>query len=140
MEINDIPVARVAEMQSIGQSFAIGEQGETVEVWDYFAENINDFATAKTLVDHFVENPALLISHEVDFHGLFVRAKLTLKRQQIAYAQAQAIIAAAREKSRGVRGVLKSFLGFTSALRSALAENPTPVVIGMGLAAMYGLR
>ena len=27
-----------------------------------------------------------------------------------------------------------------AALRSALAENPTPVVIGMGLAAMYGLR
>ncbi len=135
-----MPAAQVAEMETAGSSVAFGDQGATVEVWEYFAENIDDFATAKTIVDHFVENPRLLDSREMDFHGLFVRAKLTIKRQQIAYAQAQAAIAAAREQSRGVRGVLKSFMAFTDALRAALARNPSPIVIGMGFGLLYWFR
>lgn len=141
METNHvIPAAQVAVMEAAGSSVAIGDQGETVEVWEYFAENIDDFATAKTIVDHFVENPKLLDSREMDLHGLFVRAKLTIKRQQIAYAQAQATIAAAREQSRGVRGVLKSFKAFNAALRSSLATNPTPIVIGLGFGLLYWFR
>jgi hypothetical protein len=155
METNHvIPAAQVAEMEAAGSSVAIGEQGETVEVWEYFAENINDFATAKTIVDHFVDNPRLLDSRETDLHGLFVRAKLTIKRQQIAYAQAQAAIAeeqaaiekaraaiaTAREQSRGVRGVLKSFKAFNAGLRTSLAADATPIAIGMGFALLYWFR
>lgn len=138
--ITAIPAAQVVEMESAGSSVALGDQGETVEVWEYFAENINDFATAKTIVDHFAENPRLLESAEYDHHGLFVRAKLTIKRQQIAYAQAQAAITTARAQSRSVRGVVKSFVDFISALRSAIAENPTPVLIGLGVAVSMWFR
>ncbi|CAD5366600.1 conserved hypothetical protein [Rubrivivax sp. A210] len=140
MSTNVIPAAQVAEMEATGQSVAIGDKGETVEVWEYFAENIDDFATAKTIVDHFAENPKLLHSDELDLHGLFVRAKLTIKRQHIAYARAQAAIDQAREKSRGLRGVRKSFAAFVASVRSAVASNPTPVVLAVGLVASYWLR
>lgn len=140
METNELPAGQAVEMEAAASSVAIGEQGETVEVWEYFAENIDDFATAKTIVEHFAENPRLLDSREMDLHGLFVRAKLTIKRQQIAYAKAQAAIASAREQSRSVRGVLKSFMDFTTAVRVAVVANPTPIVIGLGFALLYWFR
>ena len=135
-----IPMALVAELEPNGQSIAIGEQGETVEVWEYFAENINDFATAKTIVDHFAENPKLLDSNELDLHGLFVRAKLTIKRQQIAYAKAQAALEEARAHKRTARGVLKSFWGFTTSLWQAVETNPTPAAIAAAFALLWYLR
>lgn len=140
MNAHVIPAAQAAEMQFSNSSVALGDHGETVEVWEYFAEHIDDFATAKTIVDHFVENPMMLDDRERDLHGLFVRAKLTIKRQQIAYAQAQAAIETARQQSRGVRGVEKSFVEFTAALRAALASNPSPVIIGLGFGLLYWFR
>jgi len=140
MANNVTPESRAADMDTSGQPADTGAPGQTIEVWEYFAENIDEFATAKTIVDHFVENPGLLDSREVDLHGLFVRAKLTIKRQQIAYAQAQAAITAAREQSRSVRGVVKSFLGFASSLRAAFAANPALIVMVVGLAAVVWMR
>lgn len=140
MNANAIPAAQAAEIEAIGQAFAIGEQGETVEVWEYFAENINDFATAKTIVDHFCDNPKLLDSEEVDLHGLFLRAKLTLKRQQIAYAQAQAALHKARETSRTVASVARSFTAFVKSLSAAIQASPTPALIAGFVALVLWFR
>ena len=121
---------------------AIGAPGEgdTVDVWQYFAENINEFAVAKSLVDHFDAHPNDLSVPDVDAFGLYLRAKVTIKREQISYAQTQAAVTKAREQSRRMRGVVKSFLGFASAVRSAVASNPTPVAIAATLAALVWFR
>lgn len=143
MNVSAIPAAQAAEIEATGQSVAIGDQGETVEVWEYFAGNIDDFATAKTIVDHFSENLRLLDNQEVDLHGLFVRAKLTLKRQQIAYAQTQAAMAAvqkARDTSRTVAGVARSFTAFVKSMSAAVEANPTPAVMAGFMAMMLWLR
>jgi hypothetical protein len=135
-----IPAAQAAEVHASAQSVAIGDQGETVEVWEYFAHNIDDFATAKTIVDHFSENPKLLDSKELDLHGLFVRAKLTIKRQQISYAQAQEAMRKARESSRSVVGVVRSFTVFVKSLTSAIQANPTPAAIACSVALVLWFR
>jgi hypothetical protein len=140
MNTNVIPAAQAAEVQARGQAVAIGDEGETVEVWEYFAENIDDFATAKTIVDHFSDNPKLLDSKELDLHGLFVRAKLTLKRQQISYAQAQDALRKARESSRSVVGVVRSFTVFVKSLSAAIQANPTPAAIACSVAVMLWFR
>ena len=140
MNATVIPAAHAAEVHAIGQSVALGDQGETVEVWEYFAENIDDFATAKTIVDHFSDNPKLLDNQELDMHGLFVRAKLTLKRQQIAYAQAQAAMQKARDTSRSVLGVARSFTAFVKSLRAAISDNPTHAVLAGFMAVVLWLR
>ena len=140
MNANVIPAAQAVEVQARGQSVAIGDQGETVEVWEYFAENINDFATAKTIVDHFSDNPKLLDSKELDLHGLFLRAKLTLKRQQISYAQTQDALRKARESSRSVVGVVRSFTVFVKSLSAAIQANPTPAAIACSVAVMLWFR
>ncbi len=138
--VSAIPAAQAAEVQVNAQSVAIGDQGETVEVWEYFASNIDDFATAKTIVDHFGENPRLLDNKELDLHGLFVRAKLTLKRQQISYAQAQEAMRKARESSRSVVGVVRSFTAFVKSLSVAVDANPTPAAIACSVALVLWFR
>lgn len=140
MNSSVIPSADTAEIEAIAQTVAIGEQGETVEVWEYFAENINDFATAKTIVDHFSDHPKLLESKEVDLHGLYLRAKLTIKRQQIAYAQLQTALLKAREQSRTVAGVARSFTTFVKSLHDAVLANPTPAVLAGFMALVLWLR
>lgn len=140
MNHDAIPAASAAELPGKGQSIAIGDSGETVEVWEYFAENIDDFATAKTIVDHFVENPKLLDNKEQDLHGLFLRAKLTLKRRAIAYAEMQSALERAREQSRGARGAWKSVKGFLASFNSAIESNPTPVVLALAFSLIWLLR
>jgi hypothetical protein len=138
-----IPTADVVEVQADRQSVALGNDGEVVEVWEYFALNIDDFAAAKTIVDHFDANPGHLTSKGVDFLGLFLRAKLTLKRQQIAFAQeqaARAAIAKVREQSRSVVGIAKSFVGFVKSVHAAVAHNPSPLALAVVMAVMLWLR
>lgn len=140
MNANVIPAGQAADIEASGQSVAIGNSGETVEVWEYFALNIDDFATAKTIVDHFAENPKLLDNKEMDLHGLFLRAKLTLKRRAIAYAEMQSALERAREQSRGARGAWKSCKGFLASFNSAIESNPTPVVLALAFSLIWLLR
>lgn len=138
-----IPTADVVEVHADRQSVVLGDDGEVVEVWEYFALNINEFAAAKTIVDHFDANPAHLASKEMDFLGLFLRAKLTLKRQQIAFAReqaAKAVIAKAREQSRSVVGIARSFVGFSKGVYAAVAHNPSPFALAVVMAVMLWLR
>lgn len=119
----------------------------TVDVWQYFAENIDEFAVAKAIVDHFDANPSHLNGPDVDVFGLYMRAKVTLKRQAVAYAAqqdaektAKAAVAKAREESRSVRGVLKSFMAFVSSVRTAVESNPTPFAVACAFAMLYLVR
>lgn len=123
----------------------------SVDVWEYFAENINEFAVAKAIVDHFDAHPSHLDGPDVDAFGLYLRAKVTLKRQHVAYAAqqeaetaTQLALAKAREESRSVRGVLKTLRAFSSSVRSAMRScvesNPTPIAVAGALVALALMR
>lgn len=130
-KIDGLTVEEVPAAPAAGASRPQVEPSQGVDVWDYFAENIDQFAVAKTIVDHFDQFPGALNSEERDLPGLYVRAKLTLKRRQIAYAEAQQAIQQAREQSRGVRGHLKAFSGFLRELRRAVVANPTTLMVAV---------
>ena len=136
-----IPIAETAEIEAAApRSVALGNDGETVDVWEYFAMNIDDFATAKTLVDYFAANPRHLDNGQVDTLGLYLRAGITLKRQQIAYAQAQATIEKARQTSRSILGVVRSTASFVRGAISAIEANPTPALTAGALALLIWFR
>lgn len=129
----------------------VDTSAETVDVWQYFADNINEFAVAKAIVDHFDAHPSHLDGPDVDAFGLYLRAKVTLKRQHVAFAAQQeaekatkAALDKAREESRTVRGVLKTFMAFISSVRSAVRScvdsNPTPITVACAIAALYLMR
>ncbi len=101
-----------------------GTEADQVDVWDYLAERIDEFAVAKSIVDHFDVQPKGLDNKGVDTLGLYLRAKVTIKRQQIAYAQAQQAIDKARQDSRSFGGVLKSVVTVLGATRDAFAAKP----------------
>lgn len=111
-------------------------EGDTVDVWAYLAENINEFAVAKSIVDHFEANPKDLHNVNVDTFGLFLRAKVTIKREQIAFAieqrateDAKQAVLKAREESRSARGMLRRAIGFGRSLRLAISANPAPAAL-----------
>ncbi|MBQ0960470.1 hypothetical protein KAK06_16070 [Ideonella sp. 4Y11] len=99
---------------------------ETMDMWQYFVEHIDEFEVAKAIVDHFDNCPKDLHSDkiDVDAFALYLRAKITLKRQAVAYATAQAALTKAREQSRGLRSVVQAFCLHLGALRRALLAQP----------------
>jgi hypothetical protein len=89
----------IHELYSERMTVSLNGDGDTVEVWEYFAENIDDFAVAKVIVDHFEARPNdLRLDPERDLFALFLRAKLTIKRRAIVYATAQAALQRAAEQ------------------------------------------
>ena len=121
--------------------------GDTVDVWTYLALNINDFAVAKSIVDHFEKCPSDLHKGPVDTFGLFLRAKVTLKREQIAYAieqsavaETQRALAKAQQESRSLRGTLRRTVEFARNLRVAITANPSPVLLAGCMAVMLWFR
>ena len=114
--------------------------GGTVDVWQYLAEGIDEFAVAKSIVDHFDAHPKDLQDPGVDRLGLYLRAKVTLKREQVSFAIAQRTVDKAREQSRSVVGIAKSFLGFANSVRSAVLVNPGPVVLTAVLIVLLWVR
>ena len=113
---------------------------EPQDVWEYLAEHIDEFAVAKTLCDHFEASPQDLQRKELDYFGLYMRARVTIKRQQIAYAQAQATIDKAARSSRSLRGRLQRVAMFASQLRAALQADPRPALVACGVANLVWLR
>jgi hypothetical protein len=109
------------EAESAADPAPANPEGDTVDVWAYLAENINEFAVAKSIVDTF---------------GLFLRAKVTIKREQIAFAieqrateDAKQAVLKAREESRSARGMLRRAIGFGRSLRLAISANPAPAAL-----------
>jgi hypothetical protein len=80
---------------------------ERMDMWQYFVNHIDEFEVAKAIVDHFDDHPKDLHDNRigVDAFALYLRAKITLKRQAVAYATAQAALAKARQQSRGLKSV-----------------------------------
>ena len=113
---------------------------DTIDVWQYLAENINEFAVAKSIVDHFEACPKGLHDSDVDTLGLFLRAKVTIKREQIAYAQALHAVEKARAQSRGLHGVLRSASGFITDLRAALRARADAALLVTGMALWICMR
>jgi hypothetical protein len=83
---------------------------ERMDMWQYFVDHIDEFEVAKAIVDHFDAHPKDLHDSKivVDAFALFLRAKITLKRQAVAYVTAQAAVAKAREQSRSLRSVARA--------------------------------
>lgn len=53
------------------------------EYWLHFESNIDDFATAKTLVDFLDAHPQM----RFQVNGLYLKAQITIKRSQVVYAK-----------------------------------------------------
>lgn len=119
---------------------------EPVPVWQYLAESIDEFAVAKAIVDHFEAQPRDLCApgvETIDLVGLIVRAKVTIKREQIAYAKAQAEAQAASQAAQLAKtstgrplAALTGVGQWWRAVRAALAANPAlPMAcIALGIA------
>lgn len=106
------------------------------DVWEYLAEHIDEFAVAKSIVDHFDAFPKDLQNKEVDALGLYLRARVTLKRQQVAYAEMQKAMAAAEQSSRSLRGRATRALRFCRDLRCAVLADPAPALIVCAIAVL----
>ena len=118
-------------------------QADDEGIWDYLIAHINEFAVAKSIVDHFDTNPKDLGKADVtelDLLGVYLRAKVTLKREQISYAQAQVAVSRAREQSRSVLGRARAFARFVRNVGNVLHTNPAPAVIAACMGLVYWLR
>jgi hypothetical protein len=115
-------------------------EGDCVDVWAYLAENINEFAVAKSIVDHFSAYPKDLQCASVDALGLYLRAQVTLKREQVSYAIAQRALADAQQRSRSVRGLSKRARAVAKGVCGAVATNPAPAVLAATMALLVWFR
>lgn len=108
------------------------------DLWNELMSNINDFAVAKSIVD-FLElaSPDLQNQHT----ALFLRAKVTIKRNQIAYAEANKAVDNARKSSSpGLLANLDRALGVVRGADKRITSmllNPMPlgVVVAVALIA-----
>ena len=108
------------------------------DLWNELMSNINDFAVAKSIVD-FLElaSPDLQNQHT----ALFLRAKVTIKRHQIAYAEAaKAVDNARKSSSPGLLANLDRVLGVIRGADKRITSmllNPMPlgVVVAVALIA-----
>lgn len=113
----------------VGVMAAVTEQ----DLWNDLLANINEFAVAKAIVDFLeVATPELQLQHT----ALFLRAKVTIKRNQIAYAEANKAVDNARKRpSAGIVASLDRVLhGFDKRLCGAMLK---PMPLGMALAAIF---
>ena len=95
---------------------------------------------AKSLVDHFDAHPKDLHHPSLDLLGFYLRAKVTLKREQVSFAIAQRTVEKARQQSRSVVGIAKSFVGFANSVRSAVMFNLGPVIFATVLIVLLWAR
>jgi hypothetical protein len=108
---------------------------ERMDMWEYFVEHVDEFAMAKVIVDHFdahpkdLHNPAI----EVDVFALYLRARLTLKRHAIAYAQAQEVLSKQRLQARSLSARWRAW---REALLASAQASPQMWVIGLAAAAL----
>jgi hypothetical protein len=127
LDVADLPRGAAREPASpvILAGTAPGD-AERMDMWQYFVEHIDEFEVAKAIVDHFDAHPKDLHSDKVDVDSfaLYLRAKITLKRQAVAFATAQAALAKAREQSRGLRSMASAIGQRVRDMCSALEAQP----------------
>lgn len=125
---------------TVGPDAVADADGTSIDVWQYLAENIDEFAVAKSIVEHFDAHPKGLTDSDVDTLGLYLRAKVTIKREQIAYAQALQAVERARAQSRGLSGALRSASGFVADVHGALRAHPEAIVMVVGMVLWTGMH
>ena len=140
-----IPVAEALELEvsELVVAPAAPAPMEEEGIWDYLVARIDEFAVAKAIVEHFDANPKDLGRAEIvehDMLGIYMRAKVTIKRGQISYAQAQAAVEKARTSSRSVMGMARAFGAFLRSVADAVKANPGPVVVAVCMALMLWFR
>lgn len=114
----------------------------TQDMWQYFVDHIDEFPVAKAIVDHFDARPGDLHSPqvEVDVFALYLRARITLKREAVSYAVAQAELQRVREQSRGLLPQVRAVARHLDELRHALAAQPAVLVAMVGVASLVACR
>lgn len=112
----------------------------TIDAWDYFAENIDDFTVAKAICDHFDAHPKDLHAAPVDAMALYLRAKVTVKREQVAYAISQRAIEEARDATRLAPALKMSAATWLRRIFGALVMSPQTVVMVGALALVIWFR
>lgn len=123
---------------------AVPEQFESQSLWEYMLEHIDEFPVAKAIVEHFDAQPGHLSKTEVaelDMIAIYLRAKVTIKRQQVAWAETQNALAKARDASKGLRGVARRFSGFARAAQAAASgDNGRTFAVVVALTLLYLMR
>jgi hypothetical protein len=120
--------------QSLPHSLAgvvVQDEVVKIDVWDYFVEHIDEFPVAKSIVDYFDARPSDLHNAkiDVDVFGLYMRAKITLKRNAISYAESQQAIERAKLASKGLGPKIRAACTFCSDLRQTLVAHPEHLVV-----------
>ena len=132
------------DTESLPHSLAgvVQDDNGKIEVWEYLAERIDEFAVAKSIVDYFDARPADLHSTkiDVDVFGLYMRAKVTLKRSAISYAETQQAIERAKLASKGLGPKIRAACTFCSDLRQVLVAHPEHLVVIALIAAVALFR
>lgn len=113
-----------------------------IDVWEYFAENINEFAVAKSIVDYFDARPADLHNPQidVDVFGLYMRAKVTLKRNAISYVESQQTIERAKAASKGIRPKIRAASSFVRNLREFYVAHPEHLFVAVPVVLYAAMR
>lgn len=127
LDVADLPRGAAREPASpVILAGTAPEDAERMDMWQYFVEHIDEFEVAKAIVDHFDAHPKDMHSDKVDVDSfaLYLRAKITLKRQAVAFATAQAALAKAREQSRGLRPMARAIGQRAREMCSALEAQP----------------
>lgn len=113
-------------------------------LWQYLLDHIDEFPVAKVIVEHFDANGAHLARTEIaesDMIAIHLRAKITIKRQQIAWAETQAALGRAREASKGLRGALSRVRSWRDGLCGTLCSDSGKLAILMAaMSAVYWMR
>lgn len=108
--------------------------GAACNVWEYLVEHIDQFEVAQSVVQHFDAHPGHLDQVDItkgDMIGLVLRAKVTLKREQVAYMRTQAALKKAQESSRGFGDAL---VRARAVARTLLCSwSPTAAFLALGL-------
>ncbi|MFT3819840.1 MAG: hypothetical protein QM750_19880 [Rubrivivax sp.] len=125
--------------QLTASAHAAGSEQQTL--WEYFLDNIDEFAVAKAIVDHFDAQPANLTKTQLvdqDMIAIYLRAKVSIKRQQIAFAEAQSALQHARNSSKGLRGLAMRASRLTGFVRGlTTGENGRLLAVFGVMAGLY---
>jgi hypothetical protein len=115
---------------------------ESIDMWEYFVDHVDEFAVAKTIVDYFDAAPADLHNEKIgiDVFALYLRAKITLKRNAVAYAEGLEAIERAKLASHGLGPKIRAVRSFCRELRQAASAQPEYLVILALIAAVALMR
>lgn len=118
-------------------------------VWEYLVEHVDEFEVAKSIVDFVDANPKLLTDRNTpaDLMGLHLLAKVSLKRQAVAYvreqearALADKTVQKALEQSRSFTGRAKRIGSHLVAVAITVRDNPNLLTLAASVSLVFALN